>query len=60
MTRLINREHVRRWALSYAKETRAHEFTRVSEEFLLSCEMELRSHITDRIKRHPSKGVTLR
>jgi hypothetical protein len=58
--KLTNQAAVRRWALSYAKQTREHEFTRVSAEFLAACEADLRVFITDRIKRHPSKGATLR
>lgn len=46
-------------ALEFAKANRAQKFTRVSEEFLISCEVALKNHIMSRIKAHPSKGKTL-
>lgn len=39
--------------------TRSKMFTRVSEEFLISCEAALKSHIQNRVKTHPSRGKTL-
>ncbi len=47
------------FALEFAEANRAQKFTRVSEEFLISCEAALKSHIQSRIKSHPSKGKTL-
>ena len=59
MTNLLNRAAVRRFALDYAKLTRSHKFERVSEGFLIRCQIELRNFVVDRINRHPSKGKTL-
>jgi hypothetical protein len=59
MTTLINRKHVRQWALDYARVHRHHKFERVSESFLIGCQIHLRNYIIDRVDRHPSKGVTL-
>lgn len=55
----ICRSKCKQFALEFAKVNRAHKFTRVSEEFLLSCEAALRNHIQSRIKSHPSVGKTL-
>lgn len=46
-------------ARSNPAEQRAKKFTRVSEDFLISCEAALKSHITNRVKSHPSVGKTL-
>jgi hypothetical protein len=46
-------------ALDIAARTRAQKFTRVSEDFLVSCEAALKSHIESRIHAHPSVGKTL-
>jgi hypothetical protein len=46
-------------ALEIAAEHRAKKFTRVSEDFLISCEAALKAHITSRVKTHPSVGKTL-
>lgn len=56
---LINRTKVREFALQMAK-TRAHKFTRVSEDFLIQCEGVLKAHIRDCIRRHPSVGRTIK
>jgi hypothetical protein len=58
-TPLINRKHVRDWALDWAKANREHKFERVSESFLIGCQIHLRNYIIDQVKRHPSKGITL-
>jgi hypothetical protein len=58
-SRVINRDYVRRWALDYAKETRSHKFTRVSEYFLNYIERECKNIIMDKVRRIPSKGKTL-
>lgn len=55
----ICRSKCKQFALEFAKANRAHKFTRVSEEFLLSCEIAIRNHIQSRIKSHPSSGKTL-
>lgn len=49
----------KKFAIDFAKHNRSQKFTRVSEEFLISCEVALKSHIESRIKSHPSKGKTL-
>lgn len=49
----------KKFALDFAKANRAQAFTRVGEDFLISCEAALKSHIQSRIKSHPSKGKTL-
>ena len=46
---LINRRHVKLFALEMAK-ARAHKFTRVSQEFFLKCEANLKEFI-ERIRR---------
>ena len=57
--RLICVSKCKKMALEYAKANRAKEFTRVSEDFLVSCEAAVLTHIQSRIKSHPSKGKTL-
>jgi hypothetical protein len=50
----------KRHTLEMAKMLRpSNKFTRVSEEFLISCEAALKSHIRSRVHGHPSKGKTL-
>ena len=56
---LINRRHVKLFAMEMAK-TRAHKFTRVSQEFFLKCEANLKEFIRGHIHRHPSVGKTIR
>lgn len=57
--RYICRSKCKQLALDFAKANRAHKFTRVSEEFLISCEIAVKNHIQSRIKTHPSAGKTL-
>jgi len=59
-SRVINRNYVRRWALDFAKDSRAHPFSRVSEDFLDAVETATKSFIRHRINTAPSKGVTLK
>jgi hypothetical protein len=59
LARIVSPTHVKRYALIYAREKRAHSFTRVSETFINAVESEARWFIRDRVARHPSKGVTL-
>jgi hypothetical protein len=54
-----SKSHIRRIALNYAAAHRAHRFTRVSDDFLTAVEMNALQFISDRINRHPSRGVTL-
>lgn len=56
---LLNRKQVRVYALNVAQ-NRAHKFTRVSEEFLVECEAQLKVQIRDRIHRMPSVGRTIK
>lgn len=55
---LINRKHVKAFALEMAK-SRAHKFTRVGGDFLLQCEVNLKTFIRNYIQRLPSKGKTI-
>lgn len=57
--KLICASKCKKFALEFARINRAKEFTRVSEDFLISCESALKIHIQSRIKSHPSKGKTL-
>jgi hypothetical protein len=59
VSRVINRDYVRRWTLDYAKENRLHPFNRVSEQFLNAIETATKTAIIQRVMRHPSKGKTL-
>jgi hypothetical protein len=56
--RLINRKHVKEFALEMAK-GRAHKFSRVGGDFLLLCEGNLKTFIRGYIARLPSKGKTI-
>lgn len=56
---LINRKHVREFALELAK-SRAHRFTRVGDDFFLKCEGQLKAFIRPEVHRHPSVGKTLK
>jgi Uri superfamily endonuclease len=59
VSRVINRDYVKRWALDYARTNRSHPFTRVSEQFLNAIEAATKAAIRDKIDRAPSKGKTL-
>lgn len=56
---LLNRRQVRTYTLNVAK-SRAHMFTRVSEAFLIDCEVQLKAVIRERIHRLPSVGRTIK
>ena len=56
--RLINRKHVKQFALEMAKD-RAHKFTRVGGQFFIQCEANLKEFIKNHIRRLPSKGKTI-
>lgn len=61
MSSLLNKAKVRALALSVAaKERPAAGFTRVGSDFLEAIESTVRIAITNRIKQHPSKGITLK
>jgi hypothetical protein len=61
--KLICASKCKRFALEIAKSSpvpqRAKMFTRVSQEFLIACEINLKNFILNRVKSHPSKGKTL-
>jgi len=61
--RLICASKCKKFALEFSKSnpapTKAGKFTRVSEDFLVSCEIALKNHIMSRVKNHPFKGKTL-
>ncbi len=56
--RLINRKHVKEFALDMARH-RAHKFTRVGGDFFLKCEANLKTFVSDYVRRLPSKGKTI-
>ena len=56
--RLINRKHVKQFALDMAK-SRAHKFTRVGGEFFLKCEANLKTFVRNYVQSLPSKGKTI-
>lgn len=62
ISRVINRDYVRRWALDYCRE---HDMpskrnkVRCSEDFLNMIEAATKSAIIHRIESHTSKGKTL-
>lgn len=56
----ICKSKCKRLALEMAKSIRpANKFSRVSEEFLISCEIAVKNHIQSRVRSHPSNGKTL-
>ena len=58
--RLICASKCKKFALEFAKgQIRTKKHTRVSEEFLISCEVALKNHIISRVKMQPTKGKTL-
>ena len=56
--RLINRKHVKQFALDMAKD-RAHKFTRVGGQFFIQCEGNLKTFIRNYVHQLPSKGKTI-
>lgn len=57
---VLARSKVKQLALEVAAEHRAAaNFTRVSKSFIDAAERDVQAFILDRVKRHPSKGVTL-
>jgi hypothetical protein len=62
MSRVINRDYVRRWALDYCRDhdmPSKRKKVRVSEQFLNMIEASTKSAIIARIESHTSKGKTL-
>ncbi len=61
MAGIISPTKVKQYALEIAAEHRAAaNFTRVSKEFVDAVEANARAFILDRVKRHPTRGVTLK
>lgn len=61
--RLICASQCKKFAKEFAKANpvpqRAKMFTRVSQDFLMACESNLKEFIRNRVKTHPSVGKTL-
>ena len=58
--RLICASKCKQFALELAKDQiRTKNHSRVSQEFLMSCEVALKQHIISRVKMQPTKGKTL-
>ena len=58
--KLICASKCKKFALEFAKgQIRTKKHSRVSEEFLISCEIALKNHIISRVKMQPTKGKTL-
>jgi len=57
-TKLLNRKHVRQFALMIAQ-NRFHRFTRVGDEFFVKCEANLKTFIRQHVEHLPSKGKTI-
>ena len=60
MNNLINSSKVRDLALAVARQERNGRFSRVGREFLEHINEQVRVIVVDRVKRHPSLGVTLK
>jgi hypothetical protein len=56
---LLNKKAVKAFTLEMAK-GRAHKFTRVSNDFLLLCEGQLKNMIRSHVNRLPSTGKTIK
>ncbi len=56
---LLCRSKVKALALAVSKEARGGKFNRVGKSFYMNCEANLRLYIEQRVKSHPSMGVTL-
>jgi len=56
---LLNRSAVRQYLLDQAKKTRAHKYTRVSEDTLIAANEHLRQWLNARVRQMPSMGKTL-
>jgi hypothetical protein len=59
-TPLINRQAVKRMALSLSKSMRAGQFSRVSNDFLVRIHSRLSAIIREEVHKHPSIGKTLK
>lgn len=59
-TNLLNVSKCKRFIKDVANITRGRKFTRVSNEFLIDCEIQLKNIIKQKIHSHPSVGKTLK
>jgi recombinational DNA repair protein RecT len=57
---LINKAHVKKYALEISLAKRSGKFKRVSAEFLERVEFKLREYVRREIEMAPSVGVTLK
>lgn len=57
---LINKQNVKALALLCSQEERLGHFTRVSNAFLLRMDRALAVFIRGEVRRHPSRGVTIK
>ncbi len=58
-TRFLNRSAVREFLLEHAKQTRAHKYTRVSEETLIEANEVVRQWVVRKVSSLPSCGRTI-
>lgn len=58
MKSLLNKSEVRKRVLEYTK-YRTHDFTRVSNQFMIDLEVKLNKIIQNSVAQHPSKGKTI-
>lgn len=56
--KLISKTHVKTFAFSMG-ETRAWKFTRISDDFYVRCEANLKNFVRNEIAKHATRGVTL-
>ena len=59
MSKLTSPSKIRQFMLDYAKNSRAHKFTRVSQQALDAIEAATRNACINYVKAAPSKGQTL-
>lgn len=57
---LINKKHVKEYALEISKTTRGGKFTRVSAEFLIHIEAVVKERIRSYVQSLPSVGKTIK
>ena len=57
---LINKKHVKEYALEVSKSCRSGKFKRVSNEFLVYIDLRVKEEIARYVKQLPSVGVTIK
>lgn len=57
--RLLNQAAVKKFLLEYARQTRAHKFSRVSQQTLIKLNEIVRASAIGHVKSLPSKGKTI-